>query len=114
MKLINLTPSAVRVFCAQGEQVIPPSGILARVSVSQTYLETIQGAPVFRNSFHGVFDIPAPETGKRFIVSGLVLAALRATGQHRDDLLCPATGNRDGVVKDRFGKLRGITRFRTM
>ena len=87
MEYINLTPHTInlndgRVYLASGEQ--------ARVSSSHTAIVD----DVCETVFGEVTGLPVPTEGVRYIVSGMVLAALKGT---RPDVVGPATGHPDVV-----------------
>lgn len=90
MKYINLTPHAI---VLNDGRSFEPSGEIARVSAS--FAEA--GPDLFTQVFGEVANLPAPVEGTRFIVSGLVKAAL----PERDDVVSPATGHPDTVRNDK-------------
>jgi hypothetical protein len=51
--------------------------------------------------------LPAPQEGVVFIVSGMVLEALRGSG--RSDVFAPGTGPTDGAVRNDKGQILGVT-----
>jgi hypothetical protein len=84
---INLTPHAITV---EGLGTLPPSGIVARVSVAQCDVGT-RGGVRLRASVKGeVTGVPAPTEGVTFVVSGMVLDAL--AGSRKGDVVAPDTG----------------------
>lgn len=82
---VNLTPHAIHL---NDGRVFEPTGAIARVSSSFSAFED----DVCEQVFGEVENLPAPQAGTRFIVSGLVLAALKG---ERDDAVAPATGHPD-------------------
>jgi hypothetical protein len=68
MKIINLTPHAIT---ADGV-VIPPSGDIARVSVTRTKRGDINGIPVFVPTFGVVAGLPDPALDTVYLVSAMV------------------------------------------
>lgn len=110
--LINLTPHALTLRAASGaDTVLPPSGTVARVSSTPGALETVAGVPVpvaGLQTFGGVEGLPAPAPGTMFIVSGMVLAALRGS---RPDVVGPGTGPNDGAVRNEKGHVVAVTRL---
>lgn len=110
--LINLTPHPITLRAATGEDtVIPPSGTVARVSSTPGALETVAGIPVpvaGVQTFGGVEGLPAPAEGTLYIVSALVLSALRGS---RPDVVGPGTGPNDGAVRNERGHIVAVTRL---
>ena len=113
MKLVNLTPHPVMIRPASGPDItIPPSGSIARVASTAAQTESLVidgieiptiGAPVWGP----IEGLPDPEPGVAYIVSILVLG--RVTG--RPDVLAPATGPKDGAVRDAEGRILGVTKL---
>jgi hypothetical protein len=103
-KLVNLTPHEVRIIGVNGEITIPPSGQVARVSVTQETVGVVvvEGVevPLKRTKYGEVMGVPEPEEGTYYIVSQLVLAAA-----DRDDLVAPDTAN---AVRDENGQIVGV------
>jgi len=110
--LINLTPHAITLRAADGaDTVIPPSGTVARVSSTPGALEAVAGIPVpvaGMQTFGGVEGLPEPTPGTLFIVSAMVLAALRGS---RPDVVGPGTGPNDGAVRNEKGHIAAVTRL---
>lgn len=117
IKIINCTPHAINL---NSGAVFAPSGIVARVSVQLTKVEVINPTdcdcdecrngggcghwlsheiPVFKQVFGQVIDLPASMPDTFYIVSGLVLDAVKASG--RKDCLAPATGHTDTRRNDK-------------
>ena len=109
MRAVNLTPHAITVRAAGRDVVIPPSGQVARVSVSQTEAGTVEvdgiAIPVVANVYGDVVGLPAPEPETVYIVSGLVLSRI----SNRDDVLAPDTGAT--AIRDGNGQIVAVTRF---
>jgi hypothetical protein len=112
MNLTNLTPHAITLRSADGtDTIVPPSGTVARVSSTPGALETVAGIPVpvaGMQTFGGVEGLPAPAEGTMFIVSAMVLAALRGS---RPDVVGPGTGPNDGAVRNEKGHVVAVTRL---
>lgn len=90
MEFINLCPHAINVMGQDGNvATFPPSGTIARVVAKATPCAPIGGFNVSVTVYGDVTGLPDPETGKCFIVSGLVLAALKGA---RPDVVGPDTG----------------------
>ena len=85
----NLTQHKIVIQKPDGDRVeINPSGIVTRVSSKAEMLEVLDGIPLSRIVYGEVQDLPAPEYGVVFIVSGLVLGRV----QNRLDLFAPDSG----------------------
>lgn len=70
----NLTPHTLNITMADGEVlVVPPSGIVARVSVSDTLREVLGGIEIFDSPY--VEGLPARVDGQILVVSGLAKTA---------------------------------------
>ncbi len=109
MKFVNCTPHTIAL---NNGTSFPPSGQIARVSVTHTEFVAFRndddpdGAkiPVCDEYFGLIEGLPEPEEGTRFIVSAMVLAASRIgrVGQElRLDLFAPATGHKDCVRNEK-------------
>lgn len=112
MNLTNLTPHAITLRSADGtDTIVPPSGTVARVTSTPGALETVAGIPVpvaGMQTFGGVEGLPEPVTGTVFVVSAMVLAALRGS---RPDVVGPGTGPNDGAVRNERGHVVAVTRL---
>jgi len=114
MRLINLTPHALTIYGPNGMQEIPASGSLARVRSTSEVIGEVAGVPVIRPTFAEVDGLPDPEPGTYYLVSSVVLTALRSHGIHRSDVIAPATGPNDGCIRNAQGHVQGVTRFAGM
>lgn len=114
MKLVNLTPYPIILYGAEGVSTLNPSGQVVTIAASQETVDTVEGVAVIRDVFYGIHQIPEPEDGTIYLVSSLVLAALRDAGSTRTDVLCAATGRRDGAVLGARGEILGVTRLRAL
>jgi hypothetical protein len=111
MTLINATPHSIALvsrrgveqdskkqFIAEAEAVeilreIPPSEILARVSMVNLPAGEIDGIPIESVIYGEIEGLPEPQEGVYYIVSGLVAAAATKIG--RVDCLAPGALVRD-------------------
>lgn len=110
LKLINLTPHEIVVY--RGNKVvlkIPPSGSIARVSVRKEKVGEINGIPIYRVEY-GEVELPPPQENTVYIVSTLVLQALKGK---RNDIISPDTSP-DSVVRDKKGMIKGVKSFITL
>jgi hypothetical protein len=95
MKFINLTPHALTI---EGIGTIEPSGTVARVESTPQQRLSVAGIRVRENVFGAVQGLPVAELGTVYIVSAMVLAAVRSrAGQ---DVFAPDTGA-DAVRNDK-------------
>ena len=85
--IINLTPHGITVLGSSGETlaVLPPSGQVARVSVTREVAGEVAGLPVYRSQFGSVVGLPEENPGVALVVSALVRLALPG----RRDLFSP-------------------------
>lgn len=114
MQLINLTPRTLSFYSADGITDIPPSGELARVDFRVERVAEAGGVPVLKDVYGAVSGVPAPRVGVAYLVSSLVLTGLRRQGSDRVDVLAPATGPNDGVVRCSAGKILGVTQLKLL
>lgn len=97
----------------------PPSGAICRVSATDSSLIESAICPDFQfrqvpifsaPNFTCIENLPVPEEGKIFIVSGFVAAAMRAAGMDRPDVVVPGTGPKDNCIREN-GRIVAVTRF---
>jgi len=88
-KLVNLTPHPVRLIGLDGRVTVPPSGIVAYLTYSNTEerIITVEGIqiPLRKRRVREVFNLPDPVEGTIYIVSDEVHEAL----PEREDLVSP-------------------------
>ena len=101
--LVNLTPHEVVIHLDDPENSalrIPPSGTVARVSITMRRMGAIDGVPTVVGVYGPVVDLPAtdPSIHVNYIVSAMVRNALPT----RLDLVSPAD-----FVRDEAGKIIG-------
>jgi type VI secretion system secreted protein VgrG len=91
-EIVNLTPHPLNLRSVDGEVItVPPSGTVARVAETREQLGQLAGLSVTRASYGAVEGLPAPEAGKIFVVSALVLVAVPG----RPDVFAPGPAIRD-------------------
>lgn len=95
---INLTPHAINIIIGNETKTIEPSGIIARVAISQEKIGEIDGIPVFRNTYGKPEGLPEPQEGTYYIVSALLAQAV----PEREDVLI--TSN---PIRDEAGRIIG-------
>lgn len=113
MNIVNLTPHDIRIYDADGKNIIktyPASGTVARVKSSTEIVGEVDGIEIVRTTFGEIEGLPNPQPGTIFIVSLLVLQA--AAGK-RDDLIGPDTGP-GSVVRDAERQIVGVRRFQVL
>ena len=108
-KLVNLTPHDIVVRKADGDLMVPPSGLVARVTTSQEVVGDIDGVPIVRTIFGEVQGLPDPELDTVYIVSSLVLGALKGS---RSDVVSPDTG--PTAIRNEAGQIVAVTRFQVL
>lgn len=115
-RFVNLTPHPITLREERQDGTlldltIPPSGTVARVSVTYETVDVPYALPTLRRSFGEVEGVPEPETDTYYIVSSLVLEALRGSG--RTDVLAPDTGP-ESAIRDDEGRIVAVRRFITV
>lgn len=86
MDFINLTPHAVTI---DGIATFPPYGVVARVEMEMSKGVSVGGIRVNIRQPGRVVDLPDPVPGVSYIVSSMVLDALKGS---RPDVYAPDTG----------------------
>jgi ABC-type cobalt transport system substrate-binding protein len=99
MNYVNLTPHAINL---NDGRRFSASGQVARVQASYTPFAD----DICRQVFGEVENLPAPQEGVRYIVSGMVLGAV----VNRDDVVAPATGHPD-TVRNEQGHIISVPGF---
>ncbi len=87
-EFINLTPHPLKL---NNGTILPTSGTIARVSASFTSMDNNL---ICSQEFGSVSGLPSPKPRTFYVVSALVLAAVKETSG-RDDVIAPATGHPD-------------------
>jgi hypothetical protein len=104
--MINCTPHAITLRTPQGDITIPPSGTVARVTMTEAVVRTcaVTGVDVIRRTPGEVIGLP--EDGTPCIVSAMVLAALPAGTK---GVFAPDTGAT--AVRNDRGHIVAVTRL---
>ena len=97
-QMINLTPHSITLLCGVTPMVIPPSGVVARVSSHTEVIGNIGDIPITKTAYSAVEGLPEPEEGTIYIVSALVAQRVPA----RDDVFIP-----NESVRDENGRIIG-------
>jgi len=109
-KFQNLTPHNLVLRDSEGvDQVIEPSGTVARVSQTPGQnIDTINGIPVYSAPVNGAVEgLPEPQEDIIYLVSGLVLTSC----QGRADVFGPGTGPKDEAIRNEKGHTVAVTRL---
>jgi len=110
--IVNLTPHAITLVNGEVTTTIPSSGVCRVTSTPGALADVGLPVPVAQPTVFGeVTGLPERQDGVFLVVSGLVAAALVATGISRPDVLVPGTGPNDGAVRDEQGRITGVTRL---
>lgn len=115
MELINLTPHALGICDLQGNVFlsVPSTGnVRVNTSASPVGEVEIEGkvVSIVETTYGTVEGLPEPKEGTIYIVSILVIAALKAANIIRNDVVAPDTGPQS-VVRDGAGQIIGVKRF---
>ena len=116
VKFVNLTPHEVVVYSQDGKEIvlrIPPSGTIARVTTISRVVGYIDGIPVRKTEYDKIEGLPEPQEDTIFIVSTVLLVALKERGIKRTDVVSPDT-NPDSAVRDKDGRIIGVKYFQTL
>ena len=112
MKVVNLTAHSINVILGEQNIAYPSEG-LARVKTEEKIIGTVDGIPVVKTVYTTVEGLPDPEEDTVYLVSTLVLQALKANGINRNDCLAPNTGL-SGAIRDDQGRIIGVKGFQTL
>ena len=105
MTIINLTPHPINLRVDNIETIFPKTDTIARVdSLSVETDLVIAGAKVFKTEFGEVSGLPAQQDNTYYIVSGLVLSALKGT---RSDCIAPKTDMT--AIRNEAGHIIAVT-----
>lgn len=118
--VINLTPHPITLTRDGVETILPPHapkgeeprvGATPGIARPDHPLAGIVGvhAP---DVLGEVLNLPDPQPGVYFVVSGLVGEALRKQGLARPDVLVPGTAPQDGAVRNTQGHIVAVTRLK--
>lgn len=111
MRFMNLTPHTLTFRNLDGDVRLEASGIVARVGTTVVPLRTVGGMLLRAKSLGQVQNLPDPDGETVYVVSGMVLEALRASGSRRGDVVAPATGPNDEAVRDASGHVIAVTQL---
>lgn len=115
MKIVNLTKHDIVILPDNMPAiVIPPSGLEARVTVSQEVVAHVNGIPIVSTRYGNVTGLPEKlENDTVYIVSTQCLIAMKALGMDISQFVSPDT-NPGSIVRDSTGAIIGVKRFQTI
>ena len=99
IELVNLTPHPLNWVREEGVATLAPTGTIARIEI----IETDLGGGFVSHEKGEIKDLPEPEEGKVFVVSGFVFAATE-----RGDVIAPNTNK---SIRDENGRIIGVPGF---
>ena len=105
VEFINLTPHEVVIFTENKTYVIPPSGEVLRLDNIKERVGNVLDIPLYKITYGEIPELPPEKPNTYYIVSSMVLLALREKGVHRKDIVAPDTTN---PVRDKDGKILGV------
>ncbi len=106
--IVNLTPHAI---CLNDGRIFPPSGAVARVTKDFVPGRTIDGISTWREVIVGMENVPNANDGNTYIVSGMVLEALRGfEGDCYTNIVAPSTGH-PSTVRNAAGHIVSVAGF---
>lgn len=112
MKIINLTTHTINVVNGENEIAYPSQG-LERVKTEEKEINKINDIPVVKTVYTTVEGLPDQQENTVYLVSTLVLQALKANGIDRTDCLAPNTGM-SGAIRDDQGRIVAVRGFQTL
>ena len=116
--ILNLTPHQITVRTTNGDITVPASGTIARVATAATAAEPVYVGTAMVSTqvvtYGKVSGLPEESEDTVYIVSGMVLNALREQGETRLDVVAPATGPADGVIRDESGQILAVSKFNAL
>lgn len=115
----NLTPHPITFSAViDGEPrmiTLNPEPALCRVETESHIAAMIDGVvPIQCQTYGEIRNLPDPQPNTVYVVSGLVLHALRIRGDKRTDVIAPATGPRDNALRNAAGHTIAVTCFNAL
>jgi hypothetical protein len=106
MEVINLCGHCINVANEAGDltQIIPPSGLVARVRTKPDYVGDIDGVPLVQTVLDYAWGLPEPEKNVIYVASYLVAIMVK-----RSDVVSPDTG--PTAIKDEDGEVVAVRNF---
>ena len=106
VKIINCTPHEIVVISNEVTAKYSTSETVARISTTQKVVGNINRIEIVETVQGQVEGLPEMEEGKMYIVSGMVLSALKGS---RADVIAPDTGST--AIRNEKGQIIAVTRF---
>lgn len=104
--IINCTNHEIMIDRGNDVIIIPPSGNVARVLLTQDLVDMYYGIPVFKSANCSIIKgLPDPQPDTIYVTSSMV-----AQFAQRDDVVCPNHAP-DQCKKDHYGKIISIKSF---
>jgi len=104
MKVINMTPHAIKVINEKKEKIYEPCGEIVRLIMESKVVDEVDGFEIKENVIVG-HNLPEPKEGVYLIVSAMVLSALK---NQRNDLIAPNTNE---AIRDEQGRIIAVKSF---
>lgn len=119
LTLLNLTPHQVSfsaVIDGKPQMItLEPEPVSCRVETESHNIGMIGGAiPIQCQTYGEIRNLPDPQPDTVYVVSGLVLHALKLRGETRADVVAPATGPRDNALRNANGHVIAVTTFNAL
>ena len=98
MPIVNLTPHVLNIQAGDGAFLVlkPESTPPARVACNSVFAHRFLGIDMVKTTYGEIENLPDPKYGITYVVSGMVLAALKGT---RPDVCSPGELIRDDAGK---------------
>lgn len=103
IQIVNATPHAIILDNGTDRVTFPPSGNIARVTMSTEIVGSLNGFDIVKNIPGEVEGIPSYQPGVYYLVSALVLA-----NSDREDLIAPDTNR---AVRNDKGHIISVPGF---
>ena len=118
MKPLNLCPHPITysaVIDGRPQMVtLAPTDRPCRVQTESHDMGMLDHLPIQRQTFGQIYNLPNPAPDTVYVVSGIVMSALKERGIERTDVIAPATGPRDNAMRNSDGQIVAVTRFQAL
>lgn len=106
VNIVNLTAHSILEMSSNIEY--KASGIIARVNMIQKSIFTLNtGVAITKTIYDSIVGLPEPKQNTFYLVSAVVINALRENNITRDDVIAP-----NKVIRDSNGTVKGCVGFR--